>query len=115
MAITIRPRVIYVTGDLHDEECRRLLEEAETKLSRRGFCVLNAARMPAGMPAAKRYLLGKACIEAADAVLFTATDFENEIVQAEDIHCYQTFATAIHLSGKVSIEQAVKWLEEVTA
>lgn len=114
MAITIRPKVVYITGDVTDEESRRIITEAEDALRHRGFCVLNAARMPAGLPAAKRFLLGKACIEAADAVLFTATDFDSEMVKAEDIHSYQIFATAIHLSSKVSLETAVKWIEEVT-
>ena len=112
---TIKPKVIYLTGDLHDEESRLNLEEAEEALRRRGFCVLSAGRMPAGLPAAKRYLLGKACIEAADAVLFTSTTIESEIVQAEDLHCIQTFATSIHLSDRVNLMAAVKWLEEVTA
>jgi hypothetical protein len=104
-----------LTGDIHDEESRLIFEEAEATLNRRGFVVLSAARMPAGLPAAKRFLLGKACIEAADAVLFTSTHIDSEIVQDEDLHCFLTFVTSIHLSDRVNLMATVKWIEEVTA
>ena len=115
MDITLRPKVVYLTGDIHDEESCLNFEEAEATLNRRGFVVLSAARMPAALPAAKRFLLGKACIEAADAVLFMSTHIDSEIVQAEDLHCFQSFVTSLHLSDRVGLMRAVKWLEEVTA
>ena len=111
----MKPKVIYITGDISTERERVLMTSAELVLNRHGFVVLNASRLPLGLPIKQRVKLGKACIDVSDAVLFTASAPESDAARAEDQYCAETFTATVHAVDGDNIIEAVSMIEEVLA